>query len=291
MRLKYLVPLALMAASVGACADQPVLPVTDSQGPRMDWTWDENATIVAPGSMSGWLFYNDETDGVNNALGSFVTGPGSVMHGVGSAQISVSGTQRVNLATYQFAGTPLANITALRFTTYNPSAGNGGGSTRSAYLNFNVDFNGTDSWQRRLVYVPTVNGTVLPDTWQEWDAYDGGNARWSYSGGTWPVTAEAGTTTKTWAQILTDYPGVRIRVTDAHLGLRVGEPYASGYTENISSFTFGTAGGETRYDFEPFVTATTRETCKNGRWVDVRRADGSAFRNQGDCVSYIQTGR
>ena len=31
--------------------------------------------------------------------------------------------------------------------------------------------------------------------------------------------------------------------------------------------------------------------CKDGGWEDRTRADGSAFRNQGDCIMYVNTGR
>ena len=216
-------------------------------------------TVVTASSMTatGWLFYNDETDTIDPTLGSFVTGPGTPPLGTGSAQISVTGTQRRNLATYQFSGTPLADIATLRFRTYNPSAGNGGGSTRSAYLNFNVDFDGSDTWQKRLSFVPAQNGTVLQDTWQEWDAINWGGALWGYSGTTWPITGEPGSTLKTWSQILSDYPSARIRVTDAFVGLRVGEPYSNGYTEDIDSFTFGTNSAETIFNFEDTPQCTT----------------------------------
>lgn len=216
-------------------------------------------TIVTASSMTatGWLFYNDEIDVIDPTLGSFVTGPGTPALGTGSAQISVTGSQRRNLATYQFAGTPLADITALRFRTYNPSAGNGGAANRTAYLNFNVDFNGSDTWQKRLVFGPTDNGTVLQDTWQEWDAVNGGASLWHYSGATWPITGQPGGTLKTWTQILSDYPGVRIRVTDAHMGIRVGAPYPDGYTENIDTFTFGTVAGTTIFNFEDTPPCTT----------------------------------
>ena len=241
------------------------------------------ATLLAGGD--GWLFYNDENDTIDNSLGSFVAGPGIAPLGQGSAQISVSGTQRRNLATYRFSGTPLADITDLRFSTYNPSAGNGGSSTRSAYLNFNVDFDGSDTWQSRLVFVPRNNGTVLQDTWQEWDAINGGTALWSYSGPTWPITGQPGATLKTWSQILTDYPGIRIRVTDSHLGLRVGEPYTNGYTENIDNFVFGTAAGLEVFDFDPAVgPATDKDQCKNGGW---QTFNNPAYKNQGDCVSSV----
>ncbi len=212
---------------------------------------------------TGWLYYNDENDSGDPSLGSFVTGPASPPSGTGSAQISVTGSERRNLATYAFAGTALAAITVLSFRTYNPSAGNGGSALRSGYLQFNVDFDGSDSWQKRLIYVPSANGTVTPNNWNSWDAIASGAARWLYSGTTWPGGAIPGTTAKTWAQVLLDYPTARIRVTDAQLSIRVGEPYADGYTENIDSLTFATAAATTTYDFEP-ETACTSVCYVNG---------------------------
>jgi len=231
---------------------------------------------------SKWMFYNDENDTIDNSLGSFVMGPGTAPLGSGSAQISVTGTQRRNLATYQFSGTPLANITELKYSTYNPSAGNGGSSQRSGYLQFNVDFNGSDTWQRRLSFVPANNGTVTQDSWKEWDAINGGNALWTYSGTTWPVSGGSGFTPKTWNQIKAEYPGVRIRVTDAQLSIRVGEPYSNGYTENIDKFVFATASETKVFDFEPTITFTDKDQCKNGGWMN---SNNPVYKNQGDCVS------
>jgi hypothetical protein len=231
----------------------------------MTWTvncGDGTSIVVTPDMMatsfgdvgsdpSKWFFYNDENDTIDNSLGSFVSGPATPPLGDGSVQISVSGTQRRNLATYQFSGVPLSSITTLKFSTYNPSVGNGGSANRSGYLNFNIDFDGSDTWQHRLVFLPSQNGTVLQDTWQEWDAIAGGSAVYQFSGANWPVTGEPGTTTKTWSQILSDYPSARIRVTDPWLGIRVGEPYADGYTENIDAFKFGTTSWFKQFDFEP----------------------------------------
>ncbi len=69
----------------------------------------------------------------------------------------------------------------------------------------------------------------------------------------------------------------------------------SGNQGTVSSFDklvvrFGSAAATT-YDFDPWVTATTRDTCKNSGWQEARRADGSTFKNQGDCVSYVMTGK
>jgi Cohesin domain/Periplasmic copper-binding protein (NosD) len=213
---------------------------------------------------NAWFWYNDETDAVDNSLGTFVNGPGAPPYGTGSAQTSVTGTQRRNLATYKFSGTSLASISTLKFSTYNPSAGNGGGSTRSGYLNFNVDFNGSDSFQRRIAYSPSDNGTVVPNTWKEWDAINGGNALWAYSGPTWPGTATPGATLRTWSDIINSYPGVRIKVTDSFLGIRVGAPYNDGYTEDIDSLKFGTAAGTTVYNFEPLPSTVYVDDNWNG---------------------------
>lgn len=216
----------------------------------------KNITDVFADSSS-WFFYNDETDVIDDSLGSFVAGPATAPLGDGSAQISVVGTERRNLATYQFGGVVLADITELGFSTFNPSAGNGGSANRSAYLHFNVDFDGSDTWQSRLIFTPP-SGDVVQDSWQAWDAIAGNTALWYYSDSNWPVTGEPGTTAKTWAQILSDYPSARILEPNPWLGIRVGSPYADGYTENIDAFVFGTAVETTTFNFEPLLlTAPT----------------------------------
>jgi hypothetical protein len=74
------------------------------------------------------------------------------------------------------------------------------------------------------------------------------------------------------------------------MGIRVGEPYTNGYTENIDAFKFGTSSaGVTTFDFEPYQVATTKEQCMNGGWQNVKQADGSSFKNQGDCIQYVNT--
>lgn len=244
-------------------ANEPVsIPVAQSVAVhRGDLAADISAVLD---DVTKWFFYNDETDTIDNTLGAFVTGPGTPPLGVGSAYIEVSGTQRRNLATYRFFGTPLSEITALSFDTYNPSAGNGGSGTRSAYLNFNVDFDGSDTWQKRIAFVPSHNGTVQQDTWQTWNAINDGTALWWWSGysangNKWPDgnTSEY----RSWNSILSAFPNARIRVSDGWFGLRVGEPYADGYNEDIDNFVItvddGTTATTTTFDFEPDVSTQT----------------------------------
>jgi predicted extracellular nuclease len=38
-------------------------------------------------------------------------------------------------------------------------------------------------------------------------------------------------------------------------------------------------------------TPVTKDDCKKGGWRSLARADGSAFRNQGQCIRYVNTGR
>lgn len=219
--------------------------------------------------ISKWFFYNDETDVIDNSLGSFVDGPDTAPIGDGSSEISVNGTQRRNLATYKFKDVKLADITSLSFSTYSQLLGDGanGLSERAPYLNFNVDFNNSDTWQKRLIFVPGQNGVVTSDTWQTWDAINSGNALWAYSGATWPTTGQPGSTLKTWSQILADYPNAETRSTDSWFGFRVGEPYADGFTGNVDKFVIGIKNGlvttVTTYDFEPTEQTPVIYACSN----------------------------
>jgi hypothetical protein len=38
-------------------------------------------------------------------------------------------------------------------------------------------------------------------------------------------------------------------------------------------------------------TATSKAECKNGGWADLTRAGGTTFKNQGDCIQYVNTGK
>jgi hypothetical protein len=49
-------------------------------------------------------------------------------------------------------------------------------------------------------------------------------------------------------------------------------------------------GNTTVYDFEPYAVAGDKEQCKKGGWQSVNRDDGSSFKNQGDCIQYVNTG-
>jgi hypothetical protein len=212
---------------------------------------------VTPSSLNGWVGYDDNTEEVDNSILHFRSGPGTPIHGSGSVELDSPPDEIYNIATYQFAGMKLSELTALEFTLYTPADGNTGASDDAGYLQFNVSFDGLDTWQGRLRYTPRENGTVLRDTWQSWDAIDSGNAKWRWTGsGNWPPAAGGGpqpsaSATKTWAQLLVDYPEISIRATDAFLGIRDGQQTSKQNTANIGSVTIATADGGTRFVFGP----------------------------------------
>ena len=41
----------------------------------------------------------------------------------------------------------------------------------------------------------------------------------------------------------------------------------------------------------PWPVPTSKEQCKNGGWQSLLKSSGAQFRNQGDCVSYVNTGK
>jgi hypothetical protein len=75
-------------------------------------------------------------------------------------------------------------------------------------------------------------------------------------------------------------------------------------TQHASWYTDGGAGGfgilrpDTGWapytpaiKFTTFAVPTTADSCKNGAWQNLVRLDFSAFKNQGDCVSYVRNGK
>jgi hypothetical protein len=69
-------------------------------------------------------------------------------------------------------------------------------------------------------------------------------------------------------------------------GVNVGT-YNPGYLVETDGVNFN----GTTYDFEFANEPTSADQCKNGGWQSLTRADGSAFKNQGDCIQYANTGK
>jgi predicted ribosomally synthesized peptide with SipW-like signal peptide len=203
-----------------------------------------------------WFFYQDgSSEGIDNNLGLFVTGPGNPPAGTGSAQISnPSGIHdRPNLATYQFGGVALADITNLSFSLYDqPDNG------FASYLGFNVDFSGSDTWQHRLIYVPENNGYDANSGSGQWKTYNAANSNavWEWSGyainsNEWPTQGfdssssfDRSVKSHTWSEIKAAYPSASTLAGDPFMGIRVDKDQT-----NIDKFVFGANGVTKTFDF------------------------------------------
>lgn len=225
-----------------------------------------NPAVVAANGLNKWFMYNDTNDTVDNTLGSFVTGPGTPFYGTSSIQFTLGASpqDRKNIATYRFKGTALSTMTVMRYGAY----AQGADPQHAPYLNFNVDFTGSSSaFQGRLVYLPSQNGTVTQNTWQTWDAINGGNALWGWSryfsnGSKWPDNNT--TQYRTWNDIKAAFPNARILPGDGWLGVRVGQPGPVGYTANVDFFAMGISGNTTTFDFDVPVTIPAAPTNLTG---------------------------
>lgn len=250
-----------------------------------------NTTVtVTPADMQGWFFCNDQTNCVGPATGSMVSGPGSPPLGVGSARLPVSGPtdgQALILGAYQ--GTKLASITKLEYSTYRVS----GDPALAIALQFNIDSDVTDAnnaYQGRLVFEPYQSGaTVVTGQWQTWDPTAG---KWWGTGSAGRPISQACPQSSpcTWQQILTQFPNAGIHSTFGAVVFKAGSGW-NAFNGNVDAFTIGVNGNNTTYDFEPYAVAKDKDDCKKDGWKDLRRADGSSFKNQGDCVSYTNNGK
>ena len=276
---------AMILAVVPAFAADHTVVVTQAD---LDNTSSVPATVAADG-LNKWFMYNDSTDQVDNTLGSFVSDATSP-NGVGSIEFTLGANplDRMNIATYQFGGQALSEITEMSYTAYSHSGV--AGANESPFFNFNVDFTGSNTWQKRLVYVPAANMVSVPqDQWNTFDVIDGGNALWTWSGyaangNTWPDGNPS--EYRKWSDLMTAFPSARVLPSDSWLGVRVGEPGPSAYKGDVGSFTLGTAHNSTTFNFEPAVPVpVTKADCKDMGW---KTFNNPTFKNQGKCIDYVE---
>lgn len=241
---------------------------------------DVQRQVEGTAPLNNWVLYTRV--GTPSTAGAFIEGPGTPPIGVGSLQLTTTtASEKVYLFNYDHVGTPLSEITNIAYSTYRTA----GSAQQVAALNVQIDYNGAAAGGfATLVFEPVYNtdqGAVVSGEWQDWIA-SGSGIWWS----TQPINGQcAGATStcdKTWAEILANNPDATILAVGVNQGSG-----NSGLISAVDAFTFG----DITYDFEPYRAATSADQCKDGGWMTVTRADGSSFKNQGDCVSYANTGK
>jgi hypothetical protein len=288
-KLTLVLPILLVAA---ACDRTPVEPSTLAPASRNASLSGNSTVVVAEASVvrqventpptNNWVLYT--RPGTPPTAAQFVIGPDAPPLGVGSFQSQLAlSTEKLTLFNFDHAGTALSSITGLSYWTYK----NPGSSFPLPALNIQIDINGgalgaTDF--RTLVFEPYYQPDFVEKVgvWESWDAYNGGAGKWWSTGASTCPQSNA----CTWSTLVASFPGATIT---GGYGINAGSNNA-GLDGSVDALSIAYGGGSITYDFEPFVTATSRESCKDGGWKTRTRADGSPFKNQGDCVSYVNNG-
>jgi hypothetical protein len=231
-----------------------------------------------------WVLYTRA--GTPPTAAAFGVGPGAPPLGIGSLYLTtVTGSEKVQLFNYDRAGTPLADLEEISYSTYRSA----GSAQQAAALNITIDSNGAaPGGFATLVFEPVYNtaqGPVVSGEWQDWIA-SGSGIWWS----TQPINGQcAGATAacdKTWDEIVANNPDALIGSIGVNQGSGNG-----GLVTAVDALTVGAEDNTVTYDFEPYEVAQAKGDCKNGGWEGLTRADGSSFKNQGDCIQYVITGK
>jgi hypothetical protein len=231
---------------------------------------------------------------------NFVFGPGTPPLGVGSAELktgngTTGGDCSAELRNNAYSGVKLSALTALNYWTYDVT--NNG--QQFPYIELNISSTGGSTPDDALFFEPpyqapgaggtdcaTQAATVM-NTWQQWDALHG--CWWSNGG-----TLNPGTGSGTLADYLTTFPNATVLNSSTGGGVHLVVGFTSPsdqFDGNVDAFTIGVSGSNTTYDFEPNLPPpTSKDQCKNGGWMSYTDANGTPFKNQGDCVSYVATG-
>jgi hypothetical protein len=126
-----------------------------------------------------------------------------------------------------------------------------------------------------------------------------------------PIDTNGNGTTDFFAFISASHCGIGVHVDIHNAGCLVF--WTAGPVSGESWATFSAHGWSVATDNVPFViaddagiwtvsnvqlgqgeaanVATSKNECKKGGWADLTRADGSSFKNQGDCIQYVNTGK
>jgi hypothetical protein len=226
-----------------------------------------------------WVFYYRSP----TSTGAFVSGPGTPPLGVGSFQMGTTlATDKGTLFNYDHVGTRLADITGLSYATYRDPASTAP-PVQLPSMNIEVDYNGpaVAGGYTSLVFEPVYNpdqGAIVSGAWQSWRGIPG--IWWS----TRPING-CGTPPcyQSWSDIVAANPDATIL---GGFGVNQGSG-SGGLIAATDALKIAANGSSWAYNFEPFRTPLTKDDCKNGGWQNLRAADGSSFKNQGQCVSYV----
>ncbi len=279
------IPALALMTTLALVLVQP-LPSVFSAGPTI---------VVTPTNQQGWSTADTRPGGTV----SFVADP-SAPAGNGALQLTTDATTAAKAQYMHAANTPIGDVTELSYWTRQISAPFAGADPS---YQLPVCLEGFTSPQTpanptgctgftTFVFEPYQNNglaapvpVVAPNIWQQWDVDAGQfwSSRTFVGSGTCAVGAGfGGAPFYSLTTIQTICPSAVV----VGFGVNIGtfNPSYNVYTDLVNF-------NGTTYDFEPYQVATAAGQCKNGGFANVRRADGSPFKNQGDCIQYVNTGK
>jgi uncharacterized repeat protein (TIGR01451 family) len=235
-----------------------------------------SVVTVTPSSLDGWtLSTTDDGDATNTATVNIVAGPGTPPMGDGSLQLSIGadGADAAQARNNTYDGQLLRDLTSLLYSTYVDVDGSGG---QAPYIILNVDYDGNGTTDDFLFFEPGYQtGAFFPsnpqaalalDTWQQWDARNGG--WWSLNN---TAGAGPGVNVKALGDIIDAQPDARL-ATDSTGSVRIVAGFGAGAWDNFLGYadalSLSFATPTTTYDFEPVPTISIN---------DVSQAEGTGF--------------
>jgi len=241
----------------------------------------QSTVVVTPTNQQGWSTADTRPGGnVNFVVDS--TAPA----GIGALQLTTDLTTTAKAQYMHDTNVPLSNVSDLSYyTKQNSALFPGGDPSYQLPVCLGGTAGGVCIGFTTFVYEPYENGVVVPGAWQTWDVDSGQfwSSRTATGGGSCAVIAGAGGAPfYSLAFLKAACPNAAV----VGFGVNIGSNNP-GYNVETDLFNFN----GTTYDFEPYAVATNKDQCKNGGWQTFSRADGSPFKNQGDCVSYTNNGR
>lgn len=230
-----------------------------------------STVVVTPTTQQG--FSTADTRPGGNV--SFVV-DSTAPSGIGALNLTTDATNAAKAQYIHGANAPLADATDLSYYTKQNSASS---PTGDPSYQVQVLLDGTAASFATLVYEPYWNGPVTPGVWQQWDVDSGQfwSSKTYTSGSCSVINGAGGPPLYSLATIKANCPNAVV----VGFGVNIGT-YNPSYDVEADLLKFN----DTTYDFEPYVIASSKDQCKDIGWATVARADGSSFKNQGDCVSY-----
>jgi len=238
-------------------------------------------TVVVTQNSTNWHELDTRPGGAHEFTEDYGAPAGL---GEGSLELTTDATTaaKADYFTLVHAGTPLADVTDLSYWTYQ-TAGQLPHADASYQLQIDADGTiGDGAGFTTLVFEPYQSGIVggaviVPAIWQQWDV-DAGQF-WSsraVADGTC-VLAQGfgGAPFYSLATLKTLCPDAVV----IGIGVNIGS-FNPGYTVATDGVQFN----DTTYNFELGRTPATKDDCKNGGWATF---NDPAFKNQGDCISYV----